>query len=191
MRPIKLQFSGLHCFETEQVIDFALLASKGLFGIFGPTGSGKSTILDAVTLALYGKVNRSKLKTDFVNTKTNKTFVRLQFSCEVNGKKKVYDVERSFKTKKNGKDIDSSATLFDGNRVVSEGTVNVNMAVKKIVGLGLNEFSKCIALPQGEFASFLKAKPTERIELMGNIFELGEFGEPLWAKTKKLAETDW
>ena len=67
MRPIKLEIEGLNSFETKQVVDFEKLGG-GVFGIFGKTGSGKSTILDAMTLALYGKVERTKQNIDFVNT---------------------------------------------------------------------------------------------------------------------------
>ena len=56
MRPIKLKIKGLNSFIEEQTIDFEKLTDCGLFGIFGPTGSGKSTILDGITLALYGDV---------------------------------------------------------------------------------------------------------------------------------------
>ena len=62
MRPLQLKLKGINSYREEQVIDFETLTSQGLFGIFGPTGSGKSTILDAMTLALY-----AKLPTTFVH----------------------------------------------------------------------------------------------------------------------------
>ena len=78
MRPIKLSIDGLNSFETKQVLDFSELAG-GVFGIFGKTGSGKSTILDAITLALYGKVERTKQNIDFINTKCSKAVVSFGF----------------------------------------------------------------------------------------------------------------
>ena len=75
MKPIKLEIEGLHSFETNQVVDFSLLSAKGIFGIFGATGSGKSTILDAIILALYGKVSRSKTNSDFINLKSKGKFI--------------------------------------------------------------------------------------------------------------------
>lgn len=59
MKPISLKLSGLQSYRGMQEIDFTALCDTGLFGIFGPTGSGKSTILDAITLAMYGKVGRA------------------------------------------------------------------------------------------------------------------------------------
>ena len=56
MKPLKLTIKGLNSFAEAQTIDFEELSSKGIFGIFGPTGSGKSTILDGITLALYVKL---------------------------------------------------------------------------------------------------------------------------------------
>ena len=59
MKPVQLRIAGLHSYLDEQTIDFTQLCGAGVFGIFGPTGAGKSTVLDAMTLALYGKVKRA------------------------------------------------------------------------------------------------------------------------------------
>ena len=79
MKPIKLTIEGLNSFETKQELDLQSLTG-GVFGIFGKTGSGKSTILDAITLSLYGKVERSKQNIDFINTKCSKATVSFTFS---------------------------------------------------------------------------------------------------------------
>ena len=63
MKPICLEIMGLNSFHEPQVIDFERLSETGVFGIFGPTGSGKSSILDALTLALYGTVERASNNT--------------------------------------------------------------------------------------------------------------------------------
>ena len=194
MKPIKLEIEGLNSFETKQCLDFSEL-SGGVFGIFGKTGSGKSTILDAMTLSLYGEVERSKQKIDFVNTKCQKAVVGLEFEIYHAGKNRRYEVERTFSKRKNGKDIESSAELFEivsgEKQMIAEGVLKVDAKIFEIIGLGANEFAKCIALPQGEFSAFLKARPSERTEIMSNIFDLTKYGEKLAASVKnKVIEYD-
>lgn len=198
MKPIKLVIDGLNSFETRQELDFSALGD-GVFGIFGKTGSGKSTILDAITLALYGEVERSKQNIDFINTKTKRATVEFTFQIFHQifhkNKNKTYLVKRSFAVKKNGKDVESNATLFeldgDEKKVVEEGVSKVDNKIFMILGLGVREFSKCIALPQGEFSAFLKAKPAERTDIMSNIFDLSAYGEKLAGAVKeKVQEFD-
>ena len=194
MKPIKLEIEGLNSFESKQTLDFTKLGS-GVFGIFGKTGSGKSTILDAIILALYGDIERSRQNIDFINTKKRKAVVSLEFEILMSGEEKRFLVTRSFQIKKNGKDVDSNAELYEivgeNKNLLTEGTVKVNEKIYSIISLGKNEFIKCIALPQGEFSAFLKAKQSERTEIMSNIFDLTKYGERLCLKVKdKVTEFD-
>ena len=85
MKPIKLELMGLNSYTDKQTIDFEKLTSRGLFGIFGNTGSGKSTILDAITIALYGDIARDA--TDYINTSCDKAMVKFEF--EIGSKNNV------------------------------------------------------------------------------------------------------
>lgn len=189
MKPIKLEIEGLHSFASKQTIDFASLTSRGVFGIFGATGSGKSTILDAIILALYGKVYRSKSNSDFINLKSKSAKVGFQFSFVDDGKEKTLYVVRTFKRKpKNANEVDQQAEVYEvgalGSRQIAEGVKRVDEYIVNLLGMTDTEFLKCIALPQGEFASFLKSKPNERVSIIGNIFDLNKYGQELWEKVK-------
>src|SRR6056297_2366393 len=92
MRPKLLKVSGLNSFVEEEVIDFSVLTEKGLFGIFGPTGSGKSSILDAVTIALYGRISRDTK--EFINKETGELYVFFKFCLAEDN---VYTIERKLK----------------------------------------------------------------------------------------------
>ena len=155
MKPIKIEIEGLHSFIEKQVIDFSMVGPTNLFGIFGPTGSGKSTILDAMILALYGTVERSKTNSDFINSKCAKARVSFEFETIERGKSKKYEIERVYKRKKDG-GVEQIAQVFEkttlGKSQVTEGAVKVDEFVKTTIGLTENEFTKCVALPQGAFA---------------------------------------
>ncbi len=77
MRPIKLTVSGLNSYIDEQTIEFDKLIERGLFGIFGDTGSGKSTILDAITIAMYGNISRNTK--EFINSACKEAVVNYEF----------------------------------------------------------------------------------------------------------------
>lgn len=183
MKPIKLEIAGLQSFIEKQTIDFSL-ASGSIFGIFGKTGSGKSTILDGVTLALFGYVSRISKNAEFINSKCNSCEVSLEFEED----DKKYYVKRVFKLKKN-EGVDQSAILLnktsDEPVTLAEGAFAVTNKIKEIVGLEPEEFCQIIALPQGKFAEFLQAKPSERTNLISNIFGINDYVEKLFSTVKR------
>ena len=184
MRPIRLKIKGLNSFIDEQEIDFNKLTERGLFGIFGPTGSGKSTILDGITLALYGDLPRKS--TNYINMNCNSLNVSFEFSIS-DGRTKTYRVEREFKTdKKTGKPKSGKCKVLDITQVnpiiLAESVKEVTKTCESIIGLGMNDFTKTVVLPQGSFSEFLKISGKDRREMLERLFNLQEYGENLEKK---------
>lgn len=184
MRPIRLKIKGLNSFIDEQEIDFNKLTERGLFGIFGPTGSGKTTILDGITLALYGDLPRKS--TNYINMNCNSLNVSFEFSIS-DGKTKTYRVEREFKTdKKTGRPKSGKCKVLDITQVnpiiLAESVKEVTRTCENIIGLGMNDFTKTVVLPQGSFSEFLKISGKDRREMLERLFNLQEYGENLEKK---------
>ncbi len=186
MKPIKLKIKGLNSFIDEQVIDFEKLTDRGLFGIFGDTGSGKSTILDGITLALYGVVARKS--SNFINTNCNTMSVSYQF--QISGKEtKTYIVDRQFRRDKaSGNPRSYSAKIVqlieDDVEVLADGANSVTKMCEEIIGLKIDDFSRTVVLPQGKFSEFLKLEGKARREMLERLFNLQKYGDEL---SRKLA----
>lgn len=187
MRPEYLSFCGINSFSKRVEIDFNKLLSGGIFGIFGDTGSGKTTILDAMIFALYGRIDRTRggNGNEIINYNCDKASVTFDFYTESEGKRRLYRIEREIKKKNSMQSLTLSE--LDGGRIipVSDGVKNTNQKIQEIVGLSFEDFKKCIALPQGEFAQFVKAERGERLKLISRLFGLDKYGELLNARIKK------
>lgn len=180
MKPIKLTFKGINSFSEETVIDFEKLTKNGIFGIFGDTGSGKSTILDCINFALYGRVERSKEKLDIINYRCDGAEVEFEFDVLSDGKRRKYTVERSLK-KKSGL---HKAMLYEDGDCIADNATSVTKKITDILGVDAEDFRKCIALPQGEFSQFVKSQPSDRIALIERLFSLSRYGDRLKERLK-------
>ena len=183
MKPLKLEFEGINSFSEHTIIDFEALTKNGIFGIFGDTGSGKSTILDCINFALYGNVERSKVMTDIINYRSEMAKVKFVFNILNEGKRKTYTVERSIKKDKSGT---HKATLYEkdesGEVCIADKASTVERKIVEILGVEAEDFRKCIALPQGEFAQFVKSAPGARLALIERLFSLSKYGDRLKEK---------
>ncbi len=170
MRPLSLTIEGLTSFKTSQEID---LSELDLFVITGPTGSGKSSILDAITFALYGnipRVNSHELR-DLISH--GSSYMRVCLDFQVDGT--LYRVARRM-----GKNS-HQATLerVEGDSSVTEveqgGIRTVNERLERIVGLDFKAFTKAVLLPQGAFHEFLQGEVGERRRILMRLLELGRY----------------
>ena len=189
MKPIILTFSGLNSYQEKQTIDFRALGDSGIFGIFGPTGSGKSTILDAITLALYGKVERATNRTQGVmNHHENRLYVSLIFELNRKSERFVFGVERSYVRAKNS-DISIRNTVsrlvrldeatFEPIEILADKDSDVTGKVQELLGLTVDDFTRAVVLPQGKFAEFLSLKGSERRQMLQRLFSLERYGDQL------------
>lgn len=184
MKPIRLKLRGFLTYKNQIEIDFTKLYDKKVFVISGDTGSGKTSIFDAIQYGLYGEVSRGidvySLRSDYLNENDPYTFVNLTFKVD----EKIYEIERipsqfAKKTKEN-QNIKNSAILYEitnEKRIVAEKIGEVNERIKQIIGLDKNQFSKVMLLAQGEFQEFLKAKSDDRSKILGDIFKTYEYKE--------------
>lgn len=176
MKIISLHFKNLSSLKGEFKIDFTTpaLANAGLFAITGPTGAGKSTILDAITLALYsytprlGGINKNSIteKGIIVTKHTKEAFAHLVF--EVDNFKYKAEWAIAITNRGNWGDIKHKLSREEGGAFVSitqntSGTVDM---VNEVIGIDKDQFTKAIVLSQGKFDEFLTADKGVRYELL-------------------------
>lgn len=201
MRPERLRISAFGPYAGEEDLDFSALGNHTLFLICGPTGAGKSTILDAMCYALYGKTSGAvrsgeDLRSNYVGY-DRKTYVEFDFAIgdrhyriyrsptqllerqkgdrskpvEHKGKADFYEIDEEGKEKAH---------------ITSKG---VDSAVEKLLGVGLEQFRQIILLPQGDFRKLLLADSSDRQKIMEQLFQTGiylAFEKRLQEETQKL-----
>ena len=184
MKPIKLKLRGFLTYKEDIEIDFTKLYDKKIFLISGDTGSGKTSIFDAINFALYGSISRQvpidRLRSDFLNGKDPFTYVNLIFQASG----KSYEIERIpsqiARKSKDFQDIKHSVSLYelgDEKRLISEKIKETEEKIIEIIGLDQSQFSKVMLLAQGDFQQFLNAKSDERSKLLGDIFKTQAYKE--------------
>ena len=180
MRLHTLQLQAFGPYATGQRIDFGLLASSGLFLLEGPTGAGKSTILDAITFALYGGLagegsGEDRLRSHFAGPAAEPS-VMLEFSLHGT----CYRVTRVPEHRRPKKRGDGSTTVASSVHLerleagrwssLTSNKAEAGELITEAVGLNREQFTQVMLLPQGEFARFLRARDDDRRELLTKLF---------------------
>jgi exonuclease SbcC len=179
MRPVLLEMNGFASFRESAVADFR---EVDYFALVGPTGSGKSTVIDAITFALYGSVPRwgdRRMIANALAPTTNRGTVRLVFDLAGHRYVAARELRRAAGGGVNVKnarlerltDPGALSTPDDVTEVLASDS-EVTPAVEKLLGLPFEHFITCVVLPQGDFAEFLHAKPAKRQEIFVKLMGL-------------------
>ncbi|MBB6333073.1 exonuclease SbcC [Chryseobacterium sediminis] len=176
MIPVQLSIEGLYSYQERQTIDFRSLTEAGLFGIFGAVGSGKSSVLEAISFALYGETERLNMRDkrayNMMNLKSNSSYIEFDF---VNYENKLFRATRDFKrNSKKFEEVKPNAVTFYEN-INGKWVPLDHSNAEIIIGLSYSNFKRTIIIPQGQFKEFLELGAAERTNMMKEIFNLQKF----------------
>lgn len=177
MKIQKIRFENIHSLRGEHEIDFSsdILAEAGLFAITGPTGSGKSTILDVITLALFNKIARinstisnTTLDDDggIMTRNTQSSYAEVEYECNGISYRSHWSVARNRNNNLNPRK--QELVKISTGEILESGTKTPEKN-EEIIGLSYDQFVKAIVIAQGEFSKLLKASRNERNKLLEDI----------------------
>ena len=186
MRVHRLEIEAFGPFPERVVVDVDALSAEGLFLIHGPTGSGKTSLLDAICFALYADVPGSRSKRGLRSDHARPDAVP-RVTLELTAGTRRLRITRSpefARPKKRGTGTVSVQAMVSleelrAGRWVALSTRNDEVAdvVKDALGMGMAQFAKVVLLPQGDFAAFLRATPDDRREVLERLFDISAFSD--------------
>ena len=183
MKPIKIRMQGFGPFAKEQEIDFLELGERSLFLICGPTGSGKSTLFDAMCYALYGECSGNRKASDMrshMGDLSQETWVEFTFSV----RDRLYRIFRrpeqevrkaSGKVVKRLTDCDMFNVAGGKEKLLVSQVTPVKKEVHKVLGLNKDQFCQVVMLPQNKFEEILTAKSEVREQVLKVLFQTERF----------------
>lgn len=179
MRPLAIVFQAFGSYPGRVEVDFTQLAGRGLFLVTGDTGSGKTTIFDAMCYALYGAMPRKdekEVRSHHAGAEVT-TFVEFTFECDGTTYVARRTPAQERPAKRGGGTVIEKPTASlvrhdpgGGTTSLATKAADVRIRAIEIIGLEVDQFQRVILLPQGEIARFLLANSTEREELLGRLF---------------------
>lgn len=181
MRPLKLTLQAFGPFAKKEVIDFTEFGQAALFLINGPTGAGKSSILDAICYALYGETTGSERTGDQMRCDYAPADVMTEIAFEFELGGRYYRAERAPEQevpKKRGEGTTKkthSATLYElsgtEEKLLANRSNPVAKAVVELIGLDVRQFRQVMVIPQGKFRELLTANSKDREQIFGQLFQ--------------------
>lgn len=176
MIPVRLEIQGLYSYREKQTVEFDQLTGAGLFGIFGAVGSGKSSILEAILLALYGSTERLSdrgEKNSMLNLQSDQLLINFEFRAGKNNAKTYLARYAAKRNSKNFEDVKPAEHTFYER--VGDSWEALTERGEEIVGMQKNHFKQTVIIPQGKFREFIDLTPGPRAEMMKELFGLERF----------------
>lgn len=193
MRPLRLKMSAFGPYRGEVDLDFTKFGTSSLFLITGPTGSGKTTIFDALTYALYNDTSGEIRDIDMMKSQfaSDEDFCSVELTFEMH--QATYKVVRSPRQMGPGvrakvREHQSSVEFYKEGQLISSGS-QANGEIVELLGLTYEQFRQIVLLPQGEFRRLLMSNSREKEEIFRNIFgteAIQNFQEALKDKKRQL-----
>lgn len=176
MIPVQLTVEGLYSYRERQTINFKNLTEAGLFGIFGAVGSGKSSVLEAISFALYGETERLNMRDkrayNMMNLKSNTSYIEFDF---INYENKLFRAARDFRrNSKKFEDVKPYSVTFYEN-INGKWIPLDHSNAEQLIGLSYSNFKRTIIIPQGQFKEFLELGAADRTNMMKEIFSLQRY----------------
>jgi DNA repair protein SbcC/Rad50 len=176
MIPKKLIFKGLYSYKDVDncVIDFDRLNQAGLFGIFGATGSGKSSILEAMLIALFDsgvRFNGRASDNDLMNLDSDSLYIDFEFEAQGIKFRRIVEGRRNSKTQVAKIETPQTLQMIEGVWT----PLSKRTEAKDLIGLGIEEFTKTVIIPQDKFRAFIDLSASKRVTLLSELFDLKKY----------------
>ncbi len=193
MKILKLEFQNINSLEGTTVIDFESpeYTANGIFLITGPTGAGKTSIFDAMCLALYGRTPRMKINASGGEDAQNEVLTRGESVCKA---ELLFEIEGKRYLASWSQHISSGGVLqaakheisdqTNGGVALASGLTETKNQIKKLIGLEFDQFRKTVHIVQGEFDEFLNADTSDKMAIFTKITGQGKY-ERISAKAKE------